>query len=436
MPEEARIEVRASLRKKTVKTIAKIVERHRVEKQEAGVSYQVETYADLVKVKRVCKTQAAQVGGGARGKCSGFSAASRRRLMQRMCMWNLEDVHLSFVTLTYPGEYSSDWQTWKRDLDVFLRWLKRNMAEAIGCIWRVEFQKRGAPHFHLLLASSEKTCTCEPRKMMVKGREKYVHTKSCRVNGLRTLVGQKWAGVVRDGYLSSGGDAEAYSGHYERHLQAGTGIDVVVGRKQMMAYVSKYLAKVDQVGLDGWGRNWGCVNMNGKLDFNPVEVVNMEEEEAVKMRRMVVGWLKSRKQVRYADRLARKGSYSVMGLYGEVAMRMTEAAQAGFICISYFSTRKGAIADKLVRKGLEGMPFMDRVNMGGYGTDRQVREGDTVVTPDGVGVVSLLRYCDILNRYRVSVHGRNVNGIYHLSEIRLQNVRRVPDAYMNVPLFG
>lgn len=435
LPEEARAEIRADLKKKTVKTVSRIVEKHRIAKQEEGVSYQVECYVDLVKVRRVCKTQAAQVGGGARGRVTGFSAASRRRLMQLMCMWNLGEVHLSFVTLTYPGAYTSDWTIWKRDLDVFLRWLKRNVSEAVGCVWRVEFQKRGAPHFHILLASNEKACTCEPRKMMVKGREKYVHSASCRVNGLRTLVGQKWADVVRDGYIQSGESSEGYSGHYEKHKQAGTGVDVVVGRKQMMAYVSKYLAKVDQVGLDGWGRNWGRVNMNGKLDFDPVAVVTMEEEEAVKMRRMVVGWLRSRKQVKYADRLSRKGSYSVMGLSGDTVARMSEAAQAGFICSAYFSTRKGASSHKLVRNGLDGMPFVDRVNMGGYGDEYRILVGDTVVAPGGVGEVTMLRYCDVLNRYRVSVQGVNFSGVYHLSEVRLQRKKRLPEVYHNVRLF-
>lgn len=435
LPSEAQADVRNDLRKKTVKTASAIVEKHRVSAQEMGVSYQVETYADLVKVRRVCKVQSAQVGGGARGKCSGFSAASRRRLMQLMCMWNLDEVHLSFVTLTYPGAYASDWTVWKRDLDVFLRWLKRNVTSAVGCVWRVEFQKRGAPHFHLLLASNEKVCTCEPRKMLVKGREKYVHSKSCGVQGLRTLIGQKWADVVRDGYIQSGESSEGYSEHYEKHKQAGTGVDVVVGRKQMMAYVSKYLAKVDQVGLDGWGRNWGRVNLNGELDFNPLAVVTMEEEEAVKMRRMVVGWLRSRKNVKYADRLARKGSYSVMGLAGDTVARMSEAALAGFICSTYFSTRKHVSSHKLVRKGLEGVPFLDRVNMGGYGDEYRVREGDMVVTPGGVGEVMLLRYCDILNRYRVSVQGRNFSGIYHLSEVRLQHKKGLPEVYVNVSLF-
>src|SRR5207302_1711014 len=72
------------------------------EKRSAGAST-VEIYADMIKVKT--PTNGPVKGGGERQECKGFSANSRRRLIQKMGMWNLNDQYAYFVTFTYPGVY-------------------------------------------------------------------------------------------------------------------------------------------------------------------------------------------------------------------------------------------------------------------------------------------------------------------------------------------
>lgn len=55
-----------------------------------------------------------------------------------------------FLTLTYPGCFPHDSKTWKRDLDVFWKRVTRVYPGA-SAEWKLEPQKRGAPHYHLLV---------------------------------------------------------------------------------------------------------------------------------------------------------------------------------------------------------------------------------------------------------------------------------------------
>jgi hypothetical protein len=57
-----------------------------------------------------------------------------------------------FVTLTYHNNYPETSEDIKRDMDSFLKRLKRALPD-IFYFWRLELQKRGAPHYHLILWS-------------------------------------------------------------------------------------------------------------------------------------------------------------------------------------------------------------------------------------------------------------------------------------------
>src|SRR5437588_9167938 len=52
----------------------------------------IEVYADMVKVKTPTKNPVK--GGGQRKECKGFSESSRRRLIQKMARWNLNELYL------------------------------------------------------------------------------------------------------------------------------------------------------------------------------------------------------------------------------------------------------------------------------------------------------------------------------------------------------
>jgi len=122
------------------------------------------------------------------------------------------------VTLTYPGDWltvAPDGKAVKRHLEAFKeRWRKEwGMPLAL---WKMEFQRRGAPHFHLLTA---------------------LQTRRLSSDGLpfRDWVRVNWAAVV----------AHPDPEEFRRHLLAGTSVDEVEGLKcrdprRVAVYFSKH----------------------------------------------------------------------------------------------------------------------------------------------------------------------------------------------------
>ena len=92
---------------------------------------------------------ASRCGGGRRGVISGFSPASRLRLMRLFASLDQSRISSVFLTLTYPAEFPSPAEA-KKHLRTFLKRVSRLYPGASG-VWRLEFQERGAPHFHLVL---------------------------------------------------------------------------------------------------------------------------------------------------------------------------------------------------------------------------------------------------------------------------------------------
>lgn len=101
--------------------------------------------------------------GGVRGKCKGFSAGSRRRLLDRLNCISVGSTLPQFLSLTLPDDVFCDSvsefaKMAKHWLDSFLKRLDRACPEACG-LWRIEWKARqtGAhvgklfPHFHLLV---------------------------------------------------------------------------------------------------------------------------------------------------------------------------------------------------------------------------------------------------------------------------------------------
>lgn len=85
-----------------------------------------------------------------RGRIKRFSANSRRRLMRFMARMRVKNVRATFITLTFKG-YPTNAEA-KRCLHAFFAHLYRTYPKA-SAVWRMEFQKRGSIHFHLLVFS-------------------------------------------------------------------------------------------------------------------------------------------------------------------------------------------------------------------------------------------------------------------------------------------
>lgn len=181
----------------------------RRDRRRVALSFQ----GELVQVRCV---GGSAVGGGVRGRVSGFSSGSRRRLLKQLARANLCG-GMSFVTLTY--HLLPDAARVKRDLKVFIQRLKVLDPRVCGW-WRMEPQKRGVPHFHLLLSM------------------KYI-PQSRMLDMWRAVTGQPSIVAV-----------------WVEHLKSGS---------QARGYVAKYAAKVEDVSLDNdayWtdvGRRWGVI---------------------------------------------------------------------------------------------------------------------------------------------------------------------------------
>ena len=160
-----------------------------------------------------------------RGAVQGFSAAARKRMFEMLN--KLEFERITFVTLTYPKEWSPDGHEYKKHLRRFRARMERKYPK-IRVLWRLEFQKRGAPHFHLLLFDAPFLC--------------------------RFCLSYDWYKSV------SSGD--------RKHLKYGTNVRGVASQGEngkIISYVAKYAAKPLQEGAitDGsWtGRYYGRWNI-------------------------------------------------------------------------------------------------------------------------------------------------------------------------------
>jgi hypothetical protein len=80
-----------------------------------------------------------------RSKIIKFSDKSAKRL--RHTIRNSEDTWKVFITLTYPDDFPCDGKETKTHLNAFLQYLRR---KEIKYVWVLEFQARGAPHYHII----------------------------------------------------------------------------------------------------------------------------------------------------------------------------------------------------------------------------------------------------------------------------------------------
>lgn len=165
-----------------------------------------------------------------RGAIRGFSADSAKRL--RLLIRNTADLWTGFLTLTYPGDsfgYSPrdlDGPTIKKHINSFCQFLRR---KKIAYVWILEFQERGAPHFHFLLSG-------------------FVD---------KTKIAQEWFSIVGSGD--------------PRHLAAGTRVESVKNPDHVGAYMGSYMSKLDQktvpAGFYRVGRFWGASRVLTKTLF-------------------------------------------------------------------------------------------------------------------------------------------------------------------------
>jgi hypothetical protein len=173
----------------------------------------------------------------ARGAITEFSRKSRKRLLEMTARLDLKAVTrkspVIFVTLTYGSEFPSG-EASKPHLRAFLERVRR-FAPQSSAVWRLEYQKRGAPHYHFIFYNLP-----------------YIPKEDLQ---------KAWAEIIGQEYWDTSQENIRYPF---------TRIEMIRNPRQVMAYVSKYVAKHASEGdaVSGFinlpyphaGRFWGVFN--------------------------------------------------------------------------------------------------------------------------------------------------------------------------------
>ena len=192
----------------------------------------------------------------------------------------------AMVTLTYPGDWevvAPDGASVKRHMVLWRKRFQREYGESARYIWKLEFQRRGAPHIHLWMAP--------PISPGRSGRS------------FAQWLSEAWAQVVDHP------DVEQKA----RHRLAGTAIDVRNGLKacdpkRLAIYFTKHSSpnmngdkEYQHIVPELWrqpgrgpGRFWGVYGLN-----RAVAVVEVAQDAYLAARRIVRRW--SRSQAAYGD---------------------------------------------------------------------------------------------------------------------------------------
>ena len=219
---------------------------------------------------------------GKKKKIGRFTAKSKRKLQQRFAQLDRDRLKYlpKMLTLTYPRNYASDPTIWKKNLDDFLEHhFKPNFPNAF-IIWKLEPQKRGAPHYHLLIFSDD------PQLLN-------------RVYLQKEKLAKSWYQVVDSGD--------------EKHLRAGIRVGFApkvrngkpikkraedfANWDMVSGYVAKYLGKVTGLfksesngdkEIKQVGRYWGIYNRSLYSQFVTEKSIQLSEAEYMKLKKMVI----------------------------------------------------------------------------------------------------------------------------------------------------
>lgn len=153
-----------------------------------------------------------------------FTEDSRRRLA--FVASNTEVDFTAMITLTYPAEFPNNGRLVKEQFKRFLDWLTKTKLPGTSYLWFIEFQRRGAPHYHILLT------------------ERVGNAQSWRT--FQWDVSKKWNSLVQ------GGIDHLRAGSRTERLRSPEG-----GRRYVVKYAQKTKQKVVPAAYENVGRFYG-----------------------------------------------------------------------------------------------------------------------------------------------------------------------------------
>lgn len=214
---------------------------------------------------------------GVRGRVEGFSRRSRQRMMEAGAKL-LSKVLPVMLTVTYGREWPSEPEVWKQHLNSLWKRIERKFKGVSG-MWKLEPQKRGAPHFHLLVWGESRI----DWQWLAVAWAEIIH--GVELPGDYPVapfaVGAKW--------FRQWAEALDVGAEVKLSLAAGVRAEAVRSKRGVKAYLSKkYMGK--EVELPGdWknpGRMWG---IKGRACLPRAERVRWEISKgaAFKLRRLI-----------------------------------------------------------------------------------------------------------------------------------------------------
>ena len=187
-----------------------------------------------------------------RGRIKEWSAASRSRLKHTLGRLQREELgRAMIVTLTYPAECPApdDHDVYKAHLHRFNMALRRRWPLCSG-IWKLEFQARGAAHYHFMLFG--------------------LHDEP--LEALRAWTRKTWYRIAHNGDKNLGVSCEQ--------------VAPVKSTGGAMGYFAKYLGKGDQTMPGNFsGRYWGKVNA-ARLPTAASKSIEVPDKIAATIRRI------------------------------------------------------------------------------------------------------------------------------------------------------
>jgi hypothetical protein len=227
---------------------------------------------------------------------TGWSRKSRANMVRALCELDYEPMLAdpmripAMVTLTYPGDWLTVAPTGKeakRHLQAFRHRYKKAWGHDLRTVWKLEFQRRGAPHYHLLMVPPHGLSKTPGARA----------TAAARVGAglpFRQWLSEVWAAIV---------------GHPDpeerrRHRLAGTGVDYAEGLrvsdpKRVAVYFTKHGAfeakayqhcvpEEWQAPGQGPGRFWGYWHLE-----RVTVAVEVEPGQAVQAARIARRWARA-----------------------------------------------------------------------------------------------------------------------------------------------
>lgn len=226
----------------------------------------------------------------------GWSRKSRANMVRALCELDYQPMLAdparlpAMVTLTYPGDWltvAPNGKAVKKHLDALRKRFERAWDMPLQAVWKLEFQRRGAPHFHLLLVPPHGVARQPgPRA-----------TAAARVGAGRPF--REWLSAVWADIVDHPDPEEK-----RRHFLAGTGVDFAEGLKasdpkRVAVYFTKHGAfqakEYQHCVPEPWqepgagpGRFWGYWRLERRT-----AAVEITPEQAVRAARIARRWARA-----------------------------------------------------------------------------------------------------------------------------------------------